>query len=370
MAAGTWHGVVHLFRAQPAGGYQLIARSPVLSPYGVYGVRFGAGGKQIIAAAYDIGLVVLDHSLAVCSVTGPRTGYYNVSVAEAAGRVYVGLRDGRFASLRLGDDADLDCSPLISARPLCGIGTSVDGSVLVVGSFDGNVYCVTDDGQVLWTYETDGEIWSTAMSERGHFIVAGGGDQCLRYLRNTCDAAASHVLRDAERAASHSEQALGRLSARYAEKGLIEYGARKLNDIANAVGHDDHSALRLVGQFLSAHVARHPMDAEAHFLLAETLARLGAWRAALNHYQQAWDDDRFRAAGLRGAARCFLELNLNSAGEACLRRAQSPVPDPKVKRLLYDLARYYEDCNMYEQAIEQLQFIVSWDSRYRDAWAR
>jgi WD40 repeat protein len=57
-----------------------------------------------------------------------------------------------------------------------GVSVSSDGSYVVAGSGDGNVYFFDKDGNLLWRYNTsDYAVWETSVSANGDYIAASSG---------------------------------------------------------------------------------------------------------------------------------------------------------------------------------------------------
>lgn len=64
-----------------------------------------------------------------------------------------------------------------------GAAVSPDGSYIVAGSSDGNIYFLNSKGKLLWTYQTKGYVWGVTASSDGKLVVAGSSDGHI-YLFN------------------------------------------------------------------------------------------------------------------------------------------------------------------------------------------
>jgi SAM-dependent methyltransferase len=69
-------------------------------------------------------------------------------------------------------------------------------------------------------------------------------------------------------------------------------------------------------------------------------------------------------------AESFTAKQLPTATAACYRRAREQQIDSDAKRVLYNLARSYEDTKQWHDAISHFQLLSSWDISYRNAWER
>ncbi|WP_051836165.1 class I SAM-dependent methyltransferase [Streptomyces sp. NRRL WC-3742] len=230
---------------------------------------------------------------------------------------------------------------------------------------DGDRVLARLDGTVLERVRLDGRVSSLALGQDGLVTattsVGTAYGLCLRLSAQAAAAllAAERQLPAPERAARAAELYLGAASTgfavrrlrRLADAGAIEPGEAD-REITGAVRNDPPAG-----------------DPEAAFEAASAFARSGCFEEAVGHYQAAFAAEHLRARALHGMGDCFQALGAAAAADSVYRRAAACGPSEEQKQALYDLARGLGERGRTVEAARQLEFLLSWDADYQDAWA-
>jgi len=373
LAASTWGGNnFYLFRRQ-GSSYSLIKCGRIPGEQGLYGIDLARDGKGCVVASYDSGLFWLNATGETINSFVLEDGCYNVALAQGTNIVYAGTRAGAFLVANPHDTMTPSRSLRISQRPICGIATCDNGLLVACGSFDGRVLLSNDRGDVLWDYQTKGEIWTTAMSANGAIICAGGGDHKVRVFQNLCHATAYQEIQAVEHSVFTScdpnLEALNVLVGLYLKYKLSSYGHSKLAQLAkNNCG--SHVLKEAMGRFLTAAAASRSSNSNSHLQLAELLVEEKKYLEAIRRFQLAAEDPMLRSSAQRQAAECFTELHLNTAATSAWRQSREQHLDGNAQLVLFMLARSYEDCGEWQQAAKIYEMIISWDAHYRNSWEK
>lgn len=370
LAVTSWNNVAYRFD-RTNGGYQLKYQKAI-GHAGLYGVSLSESGTHCLISSYEDGLLLLDNSWTVTGKIPTSDGLYGARLSWDASVAVAGCRSGRFLMI---SDLSTPVSKLsrqLCSRPICGVSMSRDGNLLALGSFDQSAHVVSAKGRVLWTFPTDGEVWSTAMSADGSAIVLGSGDQNVYFVRNRCGSAALAEIEEAEARVENmpDHQLEARLDDTvflYLRYGLIRYGSVRLRKLA---GSRKTLAMEKLAELLRADVQAHPTHYDSHYLLANTLSEAGEWIPAVHHFQEAAKDAVLHLSALNAGGRCFSELGLESAALSCFRRATVQDLDRRSKAVIYNLARSYEDSGAWQEAAAHYELLLAWDASYRNAWER
>ena len=377
LTASSWDNTEYRFTRQ-GQRYQKAPKATSLGTQkGLYGVRLIPDGSyDSVIAAYDVGLLILSQSGELRKTVPHSTGLYNVAIARDSREVFVGCRDGRFLIHDLTSTSDASyLSEPVTSRPLCGISVTADGRLLFLGSFDGRGYLVDRRGRVLWSVETEGEVWSTASSVDGGLVCLGSGDHSVRLYENACSTAAHQEVEAIESellgtTGGDVRDQLELLGALYLKYGLVEYGYRciryRLAEASpNPIPYDE------AGQRLLEQAGRH--DSSHRWVQLE----LGKLRKEQNdcheaayHFQQAAQDPKFYSRAMNLSAEAFSRLELKTATSSCFRRDREQHLNSDAMRVLYNLGRSYEDSKQWIEALSCYELLVSWDAKYRNTWER
>ncbi len=372
LAASTWKNVLYIFSLTKVG-YRL-TRQIRSGEAGIYGVSLSLDGNLCVANVYGQGLLVHKRKKAFTSLISIPVGLYGVKLARDRNSAVVGRADGGFSLIEDGAKTTSGQAPAMSARPICGIAISDDGQIVSLGSFDGSLYLASSDGRQLWRYQTDGEVWSTAMSSDGSLVVAGSGDHQVTLLRNHCSSSAWKEIQAKEDTLAKAPvddigTVVEDIRASYLRTGLAAYGSARLAELLEQTTARSHVGAQ-VEKLLFDHLSTEPGDLQAHFKLGSLLKESGAFEKAIYHLQEAGREPTLQLAALTAAGDCFIALGYKTAAVACFQRAREPHLDPDRKRVLFNLARSYEDNGYWEEAASTYEVLLSWDSRYRNAWVR
>lgn len=371
MVVGCWDGLVYLFADQD-GKVVEMGRAR-LGDAGVYGVAVSSAGDRIMAAAYDTAVTVFDGGLRVLATHPCATGTYHAALAVDGRQGVVGLRDGRAMLIATEGESSARYTSTLSQRPMCGAAISAGGAVLL-GSFDGSAYLINSEGRLVWTFDADGEIWSTALSDDGSFAIVGSGDGTVRVIENR---AADRVLREllvlekgVERASSAREaQAFASVAtAAFRRYGLVDYAVRRLRDWGASLGK--RTADELAVEVLLADTAAFPHHSKNHFLLAGLYEEVGESHQAAWHYVWAGKEDRLRLEALTKAGDAFQKAGLDFAAKSSYRRAREHHVSDEAKRTLYCMGRAYEDDGKVADAKKFYEVVFTHSPDYRDVFAR
>lgn len=344
---------------------------------GLYGISLSADGQYCAFCAYNLGIVILDNNWQQSSVVSDPTGLYNIAFSRTRGEFAAGMRDGGALILPLSNPDGAHRTGRVAARAACGISVTDDGELLALGSFDGRLYLATRNGETLWSYSTDGEVWSSAMSSDGAKVCIGSGDHSVRMFHSDCNSSAFSEIRLTEATlscqithhqATHREMAVARLIELYLQTGLVQYGCDQLAKLL-VRSTEEYLIRGHLQRLLELDIAAHPHHYESHFRLGQLLKNTDTYRAA-HHYQQAANDPELRSSALANAGECFSELHFPTATSSCFRRAREQHMDADSERVLYALGRSYEDQGRWSEAASHYELLVSWNASYRDTWDR
>ncbi|PYP87189.1 MAG: hypothetical protein DMF61_11140 [Blastocatellia bacterium AA13] len=377
LAVSSWNNHVYKYK-RSRESYDLIFDVELPGGSGLYGIKLAEDGRELVVSSYDTGVFILSEHGAVHKAINLRDGFYNVSVARNTGTIIAAMRD--FSALLIAktdnDSQSVRKLPKISSIAICGVDISDDGKLLGLGSFDGRLYITDGAGRCLWRYETDGEVWSVAMSGDGRLICIGSGDQSVRLFFNRCTASALDEVRAVEDSLecvhdnneTWANTLADTLVAMYLRYGIVEYGVSRLMEFRE---HVSRSLIRAtVKKLLRQDIESNPTHYFSHLQLGDVLSSENDHQAAAYHYQVAASEPKYRSRALNQAGESFEKLKLKAASFSCFRRAREQHLDADAKRVLFNLAHSYEGQGEWEEAIRHYQLLVSWDARYRNAWSR
>lgn len=367
---GSWDGSVYAFAEQD--GTWALVRKETLGDAGIYGVSMSDDGNLCIATLYDYGLYVFQWPLILKKkVPIPHAGYHT-AVNQDASLCVLGLRDGAAAVVNL-QNYNIELTSRFTQRPICGTAISGNGAILALGSFDGNVYLArSHHGRRLWTLATDGEIWDLSLTKDGRFVVIGSGDGRLLFVENSIAYAALLELQAVEHRVGQKKLWHDRKLAcdefiqvclRYR---LIEYGKDRIVEFRE-VGILDETLMTesldtLFSKSIEAGIAIHT----GHFYLAERFESRSEWWKAGLQYLDASESRSLKVQALFRAGFCFAKAGHTAAAQSCFRRSREFEINNIQKRVLYDLARSYEDARAYPQARDLYDVLLTSDRSYRD----
>lgn len=372
LAISCWNGSAYRFKRQ-RDGYQAAGVYSANTTGGLYGIRLNKDGSKGYVCAYNSGIIFLDDKWKETCRSPSDAGLYNIALAEDAGRVVAGLRDG---SLLWADAETNDAHQTKIAgcgRPICGVSTSRRGDLAICGSFDGWVYVVSSDGSVLGRLETGGEVWSVASSDDAALICAASGDHTIRLIENACSVAATREITYFEscvkRDGAEVNAALDRLVHAYAQYGVFQYGYSRLREIEQNA-KDLNAFQKATQKLLVAATAATEASPWAHYELGLAAQREKRHHDAIKHFQKASTHSDYASRAMANCADSFSAKQLPNATASCYRRAREQQIDSDTKRVLYNLARSYEDTKQWKEAISHYQLLASWDINYRTTWER
>jgi len=336
-------------------------------------VKLTANGELCVVASYDEGLFLVEQNGEIVSSTKHNEGFYNITLAsQPYTTALAGTRDGCFLFARLEDEICTRVSKHFSQRPICGIAMTDNGLLIANGSFDGRVILTNGDGDILWDYQTKGEVWATVISSNGRYVCAGCGDHKLRFFHNYCDTSAYQEIISLENslpqaATSVATSIIRTLIDLYIKYGLVAYGYRKLTALIHE-HQESHIFKDHLKQFLEIVVTDTDATKDAHFMHASQLANERKYYEAIRHFQRAAKDPSLRSAAQRRAAECFTEIRLGTASTSAWRQSREQYLDENARHILFSLARSYEDMRLWREASKIYEMIISWDIDFRNAW--
>lgn len=366
LVATSWNNCVYLLKDNNAT-YYMCENS--IGKYGLYGVKYYK--EKIFVNSYQDGLYCLDNSLNILKKHPIIDGTYGIDVIN--GKVFIALRQGKVAIAEIDNlfnDPKIYYTKEISSRPLCGVSSSANNTLIVSGSFDGIAYLTTEFGDCLWKFETDGEIWSVNINEEGSHVLVGSGDKKLYYLKNNCNASIikEMLLLEGKLARQNRYNNIIRLIDLYLSIGVIEYGIKRIGTI---LGKNIDKAL--LDYLLEKSIDYLISD----LLLADLCFKYGKESLdnnyiikAIEYYQKASKDIKLSNYALNKAGECFQILGYETSFQSSFNRAQIKFLKEDEKKIIYNLARSYEESGFYKEALKHFELLLSWDVTYRDVLIR
>ncbi|MCL5020771.1 MAG: methyltransferase domain-containing protein [Bacteroidetes bacterium] len=374
LAASTWvDNQVYRYK-RGADGYEEHSRTRVPGTHGVYGIRLTANGQLCVVAAYEDGIFVLDETGSVIGRLESNEGFYNLAAARDTGTLFVGTRPGVFWSFQPNEEIIPRTSRRVSERPICGMSSVANGSLVACGSFDGRLLLVDSSGDLVWDYQTKGEVWSTAISSDGSLVVAASGDHSVTAVRNRCTSPVIEEISSLQKMVFASggtipEVTLRSLTDMYIRCGLARYGYSQLKRLLNS-----RSGVVLIRtelkRLLETLVATGETEPSTHFHLGEILAEEKKFWEAVKQFQEASRAPELRSTAQQRAAKCFSELRLNTAATSAWRQSRESHLDDNARSILFILARSFEDVGSWKEAAKIYEMVLSWDADFRNSWEK
>lgn len=373
LAASCWNNRLLIFQ-RDRGGYRRAAAIAVPDKSGLYGVKLASNGQIGFVCSYDSGVYVFDQRGNVVANHSFTGGLYNISLFNSGESFVAGCAEGRFLRGSADDPDSLVHSQRVAQRPVCGVSATSDGELVACGSFNGHALLATGKGDLLWSLETQGEVWSTAISRDGSSICVGSGDHTVRLLHNRITSAAIREIQAAETVLLDLGHAvslapLENLRSLYARYGLVEYGVRRLSIVA-AETSNSHVLRQQIEGLLLADIKENLTHFQSHYDLGCMFIEAQRYDDAVRHLQDAARSPTLRSAALRRAAECFSQLRLSTAMRSTFRQAREQYLDNTSKQLLYNMAQSYEHAGDWREAKNIYEMLVSWDISFRNAWDR
>jgi SAM-dependent methyltransferase/outer membrane protein assembly factor BamB len=374
LVVSSWNN--QAYRFEKVGTTYKLKKKGQFGRNGLYGIVTSRDGKKSFLASYDTGIKQLSSSW--LPIKGMRanlkTGLYNIALSGNQKSVVVGCRDGTFSLIRDIDNPSITTSSALSKRPICGVAIDWRSSLVAAGSFDGKVYISSLTGKCFWSYQTDGEVWSTAMSSDGQYICVASGDQQLYLFKNTCTSAVVEEIEGFEQFIMNLDTVgfkneVVKFFALCSHYGLIEYGIRRTRNMA-VTKMTDKEINKILYVFIKENLETHTDNFQLHKHLAYCAEKLGDYATATKHYQISSKDPLLYHSSMYSAGKNLDQLGLSSAAKSCYRRAIQQSLDTNSKNILYNLARSYEDVKDWSRARVIYEVLVSWDFNFRNAWMR
>ncbi len=368
---GSWDQRVQVFRR--LGSLWRRSAERCFGAAGIYGVATSAAGERALVSVYADSVLLLDQELQVLARFPCGEAGYETRLSPGGGSGIVGLRAGR--ALRI--DCAAGCAQptsQVSQNAIGGAAATPDGQVTALGCFDGSAYVLNRAGQVLWRYSTSGEVWSVCLSPDGGLLCLGSGDRQVRLIRVLTDCQAMAEVGALEELLTRylpgddgATELLEPLCSLYLRYGLVAYGAAHLLTAAEA---GVAGALDCAHRLLQVDVNAHPDHAHSQFLLAGLEQRRGDPAQAAALYVRSGQEESLRLQAMLNAGDCFQEAGFESAALSCFRRAREQYMNNDERRVLYNLARAYEDRGDLDEATRHFSVLLTWDPGYRDVFAR
>jgi SAM-dependent methyltransferase len=220
----------------------------------------------------------------------------------------------------------------------------------------------------MWGFDVGGEVWSVACSDDASIVVVGAGDGFVHVLQQRCTSAVSRELLATKASFNASYPA-------EKERWFVDMalGARCV-DVLLDVFEQAHYRREIDHGFalevLERATGSGMLSNEELLRVARLFADLGDCEQSVAICQRLSESSDYPAQALSLAGRCFEDMRLPDAAESCYRRATESFVNKHSVRLLYDLARDYEDRNEIALAIQHYELLVSWDIAFRDARRR
>jgi SAM-dependent methyltransferase/WD40 repeat protein len=372
ISASSWNNSLYVFHRSFKEYKGLKSRH--LGDFGLYGTKLSKNGQKCFVAAYDSGVFVLDENLTTVKKIKSqlKTGLYNIWLCEELDSFLAGSREGAFIIISLKDDSIKSFK--VALRPICGISSSQDMRCIACGSFDGNIYLCSSNGDILWSFQTTGEVWSTSISSDGKYVCAGSGDENIYFIQNHCSSGAIKELNTMENLLLHTtghdlRDGIQKLSTLYIRYGLLGYGQNQIHRLGSSKLNDG-DIKHLTAKFLRNFLSVHSTNCYAHYYLGKYLKERGKNIVAIKHFQTAAHEKELQSTSFSLAGQAFLDAGFPSAAKSCFKRSTVNTIRYREMNIIYNLARSYEDERRYTEAQELYQVIVSFDISFRNAQER
>lgn len=233
---------------------------------------------------------------------------------------------------------------------------------------DGDRVVVRFDDTTVEQVRLDGEVASLAAGRDG-LITAGTAAGTVYGLRARFTPEGAATLRTAERQLA-GPGAAARAAELYLEgTGSTGFTVRRLRRLAGAGAVEPGEADRQIAETVRQRADPLVRDPLAAFEAASALSRTGCFEEAVGYYQNACAAEQLKARALHAMGNCFQSLSAAAAADSAYRRAAACGPSEEQKRAIYDLARVLRERGRPADAARQLEFLLSWDAGYQDAWA-
>ena len=112
---------------------------------------------------------------------------------------------------------------------------------------------------------------------------------------------------------------------------------------------------------------------ELKLVYGELLMQGGSHDQAIEQFQKAVKDPKFKVRAQNNMGKCFQKKNVHAIAIAQYQEALKGVADPDsdiAKAIRYNLATAAEDSGEYDDALEQYQVIMATDIGFRDVSTR
>lgn len=371
LAVATWDGNCLIY-SMKSRNWKL-EYDVKLKGAGAYGVKWLGAGK-IAVVNYGKGVAIISSKSGriekeyECDLLG-----YNLAVDNFE-NIYVGGRSGKLVKISGKTISEL---PLPSAsRPIYAVATSNDGRVIFSGGADGYIRILDNEGRLLWEVDFVGELWSLSSSPSGRFLVAGCGDGRVVAMESQLDTDTMVEL------SSHlftviSDNALGDTVASnravldlLVRLNLFGYGLRFLSQRRATGSLQPPTYSELLEYLGDSCPPGHLEYAQICFERAiERRAKGHHWDAALM-FLRASQDSLLRLRAFSEAATEFYKADHSAAALACFRRARESLLTSDDLKIIYTLARSFEDRGQGAIARDHLDMIMVQNTNYRDASSR
>jgi tetratricopeptide (TPR) repeat protein len=376
LVAVTWtNSLFHFSMNKKTGTYELMKEFKVPGKCGLYGAKITRDGRFCVVASYDFGLLLFDLFAGILSSQLPlNEGLYNVAISDSKYEAVVGTRSGDVLWASWNDSGELVKADdvrksHISDRPIYGVSLSDKGWLIACGSSGGRLHLANKLGETLWTWQSNGEIWSTAITSNGSFVCVASGDHNLTLLKNSCDVSATQEIHSVELSMATSSGTLEDITnyclSLYQRYGLLEYGCKKLETATELIYHDKCKAIK---RFLESCISADHGLSYAHYRLAELLYEHGDYQEAIGHYQHSSRDDVLRSLAQRRLASCFAAAGHPVAASSAWRQSRILHLDSEAHQTLFMLGRSYEEAGQPENAAKVFEMIVARDKDHRKVW--
>ncbi|MDR2719612.1 MAG: methyltransferase domain-containing protein [Nitrososphaerota archaeon] len=371
LVATAWNNKVYSITSD-VNNEKYDIQEKLIGKYGLYGVK--CKNNKIFVNSYQDGMYCLDSKLNILKKVTITDGLYGIDVSDK--KANVALRQGKNAIIELDEifkvqgKVNLKFTDIISTRPICSVAASSDNFLLVSGSFDGIVYLTTESGACLWNFVTDGEIWSVNISEDGSRVFVGSSDKHVYCLDNKCTTSITKEIILLENRLKQTKQYndVTRLLDIYLSIGIIEYGINIIENI-----FDSNIDKALIDYLLT----KSEHYSISNILLADLCYKYGKRKIdnkyivkAIEYYQKASKDIKLSFYSLNKAGECFQLLGFETAFQSSFDRANIKFLKDFEKKIIYNLARSYEESGYYNEAKKHYELLLSWDITYRDVLKR
>ena len=157
------------------------------------------------------------------------------------------------------------------------------------------------------------------------------------------------------------------------EESILDEGVAELKEQISKLEEAEAEAIEFKTGEYERKVLAHPTDYELKLVYGELLLQGGSYDQAIEQFQKAVKDPKFKVRAQNDMGKCFQKKNVHAIAITQYQEALKGVADPDsdiAKDIRYNLATAAEDNGEHDDALEQYQVIMATDIGFRDVSTR